>query len=197
MCRRLVSHKNVRHGQHLKARSSPLTLHSTQKLKQYSSWACWRKTLFIKHYNSKDVCMVCQYTFGFYSTNLCFLRGQGRCPRWLHMLLQQYLIIWLKGNHFYRSNCQGLQHVSTKRFRISHTSLTVTVLQHTWCIYIGHIQTFSQISRRQSIYSHKPWLQRPKTLNADQYHARPELTLLSILDFWPLSLSSTSELLPS
>ena len=173
----------------------PHWLYIPQKLKQYSSWACWRKKLFIKHYNSKDVCMVCQYTFGFYSTNLSFVRGLGRCPRWLHMLLHQSLIIWLKGNHFYRSNCQWLQHVSTKRFRISHTPLTVTVLQHTWCIYIGHMQIFSQW--RQSIYSHKPWLLRPRPLNADQYHARPELTLLSILGFWPLSLSSTSELLPS
>ena len=31
-----------------------------------------------------------------------------------------------------------------KRFRISHTPLLFTVLQHTWCIYIGHIQIFSQ-----------------------------------------------------
>ena len=145
----------------MKARNSPLTLHSTKTKAIFKLSLLAQDTFFLSNIIIPKTCgMVCQYTFGFYSTNLWFVRGLGRCPRWLHMLLQQYLIIWLNGNHFYRSNCQRLQHVSTKRFRISHTSLTVTVLQHTWCIYIGHIQIFSPISRRQSIYSHKPWLLR-------------------------------------
>ena len=147
----------------MKARNSPLTLHSTKTKAIFKLSLLAQDTFFLSNIIIPKTCVWYVNTHSVFIPLTCASYGgrDGAQDGYICCyMLQQYLIIWLKGNHFYRSNCQRLQHVSTKRFRISHTSLTVTVLQHTWCIYIGHIQIFSPISRRQSIYSHKPWLLR-------------------------------------
>ena len=48
---------------------------------------------------------------------------------------------------------------------------------------LSHTSFLLSFTGRQSLYSHKPWLLKPRQLNADQYQTRPEWTLLRHYQF--------------
>ena len=76
---------------------------------------------------------------------------------------------------------------------LSHTSPF-----HCPSAYVVHVHwTCSNIQSilwRQSTYSHKPWLLKPKLLNPDQYQARPKLALWRRFQFLVFDLCPCHQL---